>query len=74
MNEDAVVRATGTALSVMAAALERAGVMKAQELANLLGICAAAGSQDGDEDGGLILAAWSAMISDSAGNAVKYDN
>jgi hypothetical protein len=74
MNEDAVVKAMGTALSVIAAGLERGGVMKGQELANLLGMIGTVTSEDGDPEQGLILGAWSGMISDSAGKAVKYDN
>ncbi|MEJ7936130.1 hypothetical protein WG907_18000 [Sphingobium sp. AN558] len=74
MSDDAVVKAMGTALSVIAATLERGGVAKAQELANILGMCGTIASQDGEEAEGLILGAWAAMIEDSAGTAVKYDN
>lgn len=65
MDDDAVVKATGTALSTIAAILERAGIASGQEIANLIGMCGKIASEDGDDNEGVILATWSGMIADS---------
>lgn len=60
-----LVRAMGGALSMFATLLARQGIVEASEVANLLGIYAVATSEVDNEEG-MILVCWAAMIRDVA--------
>ncbi|ANI80348.1 MULTISPECIES: hypothetical protein [Pseudomonadota] len=60
-----LVRAMGGALSMFATLLARQGIVEASEVANLLGIYAVATSEVDNEEG-MILGCWAAMIRDVA--------
>lgn len=60
-----LVRAMGGALSMFATLLARQGIVEASEVANLLGIYAGATSEVDNEEG-MILGCWAAMIRDVA--------
>ncbi|WP_234831467.1 hypothetical protein V3I01_18705 (plasmid) [Sphingomonas sp. gentR] len=60
-----LVRAMGGALSIFATLLSRQGIVEASEVANLLGIYAVATSEVDNEEG-MILGCWAAMIRDVA--------
>ena len=66
MLQDApLVRAMGGALSMFATLLARQGIAETGEVANLLGIYAVATSEVDNEEG-MILGCWAAMIRDVA--------
>ena len=60
-----LVRAMGGALSIFATLLARQGIVEMEEVANLLGIYAVATSEVDNEEG-MILGCWAAMIRDVA--------
>lgn len=60
-----LVRAMGGALSMFATLLARQGIAETGEVANLLGIYAVATSEVDNEEG-MILGCWAAMIRDVA--------
>ncbi|MFB9047811.1 MULTISPECIES: hypothetical protein [Sphingomonadales] len=60
-----LVRAMGGALSMFATLLARQGIVEMGEVANLLGIYAVATSEVDNEEG-MILGCWAAMIRDVA--------
>lgn len=60
-----LVRAMGGALSIFATLLARQGNVETEEVANLLGIYAVATSEV-DNDEGMILGCWAAMIREVA--------
>ena len=60
-----LVRAMGGALSIFATLLARQGIVETEEVANLLGIYAVATSEVDNEEG-MILGCWAAMIRDVA--------
>ena len=60
-----LVRAMGGALSMFATLLARQGIVEASEVANLLGIYAVA-TNEVDNEEGMILGCWAAMIRDVA--------
>jgi hypothetical protein len=64
MNRAALL-AQGKALALIAALLQRAGVVPVEEFGALLGVFAVTVSED-DPDQGDILAAWASIVKDSA--------
>jgi hypothetical protein len=69
--EMALVRATGGALLMIATLLQRDGLLSVEELAGQLGIYGVISGESSREEG-LILAAWSGMLSDMAGDLPKF--
>jgi hypothetical protein len=65
MMDRAALLAQGKVLALIAALLQRAGVVSAEEFGNLLGIFAVTASED-DAEQGDILAVWAAIVKDSA--------
>jgi hypothetical protein len=65
-----LIGAQGKALALVAAMLERGGVVTAQEFGDLLGIFAVTVAQD-DADEGDILCVWAAIVKESADQS-KY--
>lgn len=69
--EQALVRATGGAILMIATLLQREGLLSVEELAGKLGIYGAISAETNREEG-LILAAWSGMLSDMAGDRPTF--
>lgn len=63
--DPALVRAMGGALAVIATVMTRQGAVSLDEVANLLGIYAAA-THETSADEGLIIACWGAILRDVA--------
>jgi indole-3-glycerol phosphate synthase len=69
-NEKALVRATGGAILMIATLLQREGLMSVADLASKLGLYGAISAETCEEEG-LILAAWSSMLTEVANDLSK---
>jgi hypothetical protein len=69
--EQALVRATGGAILVIATMLQREGLLSVQELAGKLGIYGAISAETSREEG-LMLSCWAGMLSDIAGDLPTF--
>jgi hypothetical protein len=69
--EQALVRATGGAILMMATLTQREGLLSVKDLAGKLWIYGAISTETNREEG-LILAAWSGMLSDIVGDLPKF--
>ncbi|WP_103096900.1 hypothetical protein [Novosphingobium guangzhouense] len=69
--EQALVRATGGAILMIATLLQREGLLSMEELGGKLGIYGVISAETSREEG-LILAAWSGMLSSMAGDLPKF--
>lgn len=69
--EQALVRATGGAILVIATLLQREGLLSVEELAGKLGIYGAISAETNKEEG-LMIACWAGMLSEIAGDLPTF--